>query len=54
VSRFRTTVYGGAVLDDEEAQALLRGVGLEPIFTFPTPEGAPAMTVGRRPNGPPA
>jgi len=54
VSRFRTTVYGGAALDDDEAQALLRGVGLEPIFTFPTPEGAPAMTVGRRPNGPPA
>jgi Methyltransferase domain len=51
LSRFQTTVYGGATLDDEEAQALLRGVGLEQVLTFPTPEGAPALTVGRRPSG---
>ena len=52
LSRFQTTVYGGATLDDEEAQALLRGVGLEQVLTFPTPEGAPALTVGRRPLAP--
>jgi hypothetical protein len=52
LSRFQTTVYGGATLDDEEAQALLRGVGLEQVLTFPTPEGAPALTVGRRPGAP--
>jgi Methyltransferase domain len=52
LSRFQTTVYGGAALDDEEAQALLRSVGLEQVLTFPTPEGAPAITVGRRPGGP--
>ena len=40
-----------ATLDDEEAQALLRGVGLEQVLTVPTPEGAPALTVGRRPSG---
>jgi methyltransferase family protein len=52
LSRFQTTVYGGAALDDGEAQALLRGVGLEQVLTPPTPEGAPAITVGRRPGGP--
>ena len=51
LSRFRTTVYGGATLEDEEAHALLRGVGLEQVSTPPTPEGAPAITVGRRPSG---
>jgi hypothetical protein len=51
LGRFQTTVYGGATLDDEEAQALLSGVGLEQVFTIPTPEGAPALTVGRRPLG---
>jgi hypothetical protein len=52
LGRFQTTVYGGAALDDDEAQSLLRGVGLEQVLTFPTPEGAPAITVGRRPAGP--
>jgi methylase of polypeptide subunit release factors len=51
LSRFRTTVYGGATVDDTEAQALLRGVGLEQVFSFPTPPGAPGITVGRRPPG---
>lgn len=46
LGRFRATVYGGATLDD--AQAFLRGVGLEQIRTFPTPQDAPAITVGRR------
>jgi hypothetical protein len=40
---------GGTPVDDEEAQALLRGVGLELVATIPTPAYAPAITVGRRP-----
>ncbi len=52
LSRFQTTVYGGAAVDEDEAQALLRGVGLEQVLSPPTPEGAPAITVGRRPGGP--
>jgi hypothetical protein len=53
LSRLQTTVYGGTAVDDDEAEALLRGVGLEKVLTFPTPEGAPAFTVGRRPSGQP-
>jgi SAM-dependent methyltransferase len=49
ISRFQLSVYGGATLNDEEAQALLTGAGLELILTIPTPEGAPGLTVGRRP-----
>jgi len=52
LARFQTTVYGGAALDDDEAQSLLRGMGFEQVISFPTPEGAPAITVGRRPTGP--
>jgi Methyltransferase domain len=51
LSRFQITVYGGATVDDEEAQALLGGAGLEQVLTIPTPEGAPSLTVGRRPPG---
>lgn len=51
VLRFQITVYGGPPLDDEEAQALLAGAGFEQILTIPTPEGAPGLTVGRRPTG---
>lgn len=51
VGRFQISAYGGALLDDEGAQALLAGAGFEQILTIPTPEGAPALTVGRRPTG---
>jgi Methyltransferase domain len=51
LNQFRATVYGGTTLDD--APGLLRGVGLEQVLTFPTPQGAPAITVGRRPSGQP-
>lgn len=50
LTRFQMTVYGGTTLNDDEAEALLRGVGLEQVLTVPTPEGAPAVTVGRRPS----
>jgi hypothetical protein len=49
LTRFQTIAFGGTAIDNDEAQTLLRGVGLERIATLPTPEGAPAITVGRRP-----
>lgn len=49
ISRFQTNIFGGTPLDNEEAQGMLRHAGLEKVFTLPTPQGAPAITVGRRP-----
>lgn len=49
LNRFKTTVFGGTPLADEEAEALLRDVGLTQVWTLPTPEGAPGLTAGRRP-----
>lgn len=48
ISRFKTSAFGGTPLGNEEAEALLRGVGLADVKTLPTPKGAPALTVGRR------
>jgi SAM-dependent methyltransferase len=49
ITRFKTTAYGGTPLDDGEAGLLLRAAGLADVHTVPTPHGAPAITVGRRP-----
>jgi hypothetical protein len=49
ITRFKTLAYGGTALDDEEAGQLLRGAGLVDVRSIPTPPGAPAITVGRRP-----
>jgi SAM-dependent methyltransferase len=49
IYRFQIGAFGGATVNDEEAQALLTGAGFEHILTLPTPDGAPALTVGRRP-----
>ena len=49
VGRFKTIVYGGTALDDEQAEEMLRSAGLTEVATVPTPPGAPAITVGRRP-----
>lgn len=49
LTRFQTVVFGGTAIDNDEAQDLLRSVGLELVRTLPTPEGIPAITVGRRP-----
>jgi hypothetical protein len=49
LTRFQTVAFGGTALDSDEAQNLLRGVGLDSVATLPTPEGAPGITVGRRP-----
>jgi hypothetical protein len=50
ITRFKTIAYGGTPLDDEEAGKLLLGAGLTDVRTVPTPPGAPAITVGRRPD----
>ena len=49
VSRFKTIVYGGTALDDGQAEEMLRSAGMVAVMTVPTPEGAPAITVGRKP-----
>lgn len=52
VDRFKTIAFGGTALDDRQAQALLSKVGLGSVSTLPTPPGAPAITVGRKPAEP--
>ncbi len=47
LSRFKTVAYGGTALNDDQAQQMLRDVGLGNVMTLPTPLGAPAITVGR-------
>jgi SAM-dependent methyltransferase len=49
LSRLKTTAFSGTPLTDDEAQTLLRDAGLASVSTLPTPPGAPALTVGRRP-----
>jgi hypothetical protein len=49
VGRFKTVAYGGTALDNGQAQAMLRGAGLGDVTTLPSPAGAPALTVGRKP-----
>jgi hypothetical protein len=49
LTRFKTVAYAGTTLDNDQAQSLLRNAGLSDVATMPTPAGAPALTVGRRP-----
>jgi SAM-dependent methyltransferase len=49
VGRFKTVAFGGTALDDAQAGELLRGAGFDDVRNLPTPPGAPALTVGRRP-----
>jgi len=49
VGRFKTIAYGGTALNDGQAEEMLRSAGLIEVRTVPTPEGAPAITVGRKP-----
>jgi hypothetical protein len=49
VGRFKTLTYGGTALNDGQAEEMLRFAGLVEVRTVPTPEGAPAITVGRKP-----
>jgi hypothetical protein len=54
ITRLQTVAFGGTALDNEHAELLLRRAGFESVTTLPTPQGAPGITVGRRPAGPPA
>lgn len=49
LTRFKTVIFGGTPLDDGQAQSLLTDAGFADVFTMPTPAGAPALTVGRKP-----
>lgn len=49
LTRLQTALYGGSALDDQAAQHLLASAGLTDVATAPTPPGAPAITVGRKP-----
>ncbi len=49
LTRLKTCAFGGTALDDGGAHALCIGAGLVEVRTAPTPPGAPAITVGRRP-----
>jgi SAM-dependent methyltransferase len=51
LTRWKTLAYGGTALDDHQANEALAHVGLVEVATVPTPPGAPAITVGRRPTG---
>lgn len=49
VTRLQTVAFGGTPLTGDDAQHLLRDVGLQQIASLPTPAGAPGITVGRKP-----
>jgi hypothetical protein len=49
VGRFKTIAYGGTALDDGQAEETLSSTGLVEVRTAPTPEGSPAITLGRKP-----
>lgn len=49
LTRLQTIAFGGTPLTGDDAQHLLRHVGLQQIATLPTPTGAPGITVGRKP-----
>ena len=49
VGRFKTIAYGGTALNDGQAEEMLRSARLVEVRTVPTPQGAPAITVGRKP-----
>ena len=49
LTRFQTVAFGGTALDDSQAQNMLNQAGFDLVSTLPTPQGAPAITIGRRP-----
>ena len=48
LTRLQTVAFGGTALNGDEAQDLLRDVGLEQVVSIPTPPGAPGITIGRK------
>jgi predicted O-methyltransferase YrrM len=49
LTKLKTLVYGGTPLDEAEASDLLRRAGLTSVRPVSTPEGAPDITIGRKP-----
>jgi SAM-dependent methyltransferase len=49
IGRLKTVAYGGTALDDARAVQMLTAAGLKPVANAPTPPGAPAITLGRKP-----
>jgi hypothetical protein len=49
ITRLQTVAFGGTPLDNDQAQLLLGRAGFESVVSFPTPQGPPGITVGRRP-----
>jgi predicted O-methyltransferase YrrM len=47
LTRLKTHVYGGTLLDYAEASDLLRRTGLTSVRSIPTPKGAAAITIGQ-------
>lgn len=50
LTRLKTLIYGGTPLGEAAACQLLRSAGLTSVRTIPMPPGAPAITIGLRPN----
>jgi predicted O-methyltransferase YrrM len=50
ITRLKTVAFGGTALDDARAARLLTDAGLTAVFNAPTPPGAPAVTLGRKPS----
>ena len=49
LTRFKTVIFGGTALDGPAACELVTAAGLSGAMTLPTPPGAPAITIARRP-----
>jgi predicted O-methyltransferase YrrM len=49
LTRLKTVAHGGTPLDEAAACHLLHKAGLTLVRTVPTPAGAPAITIGRKP-----
>ncbi len=52
LTRLKTVIYGGTLLDDTTACQLLRNAGLTSVRPIPTPRGVPAITIGQKPASP--
>jgi SAM-dependent methyltransferase len=49
LTRLKTISYGGTPLNEEAAARLLHNAALTSVRQVPTPPGAPAITIGRKP-----
>jgi hypothetical protein len=49
LTRLKTISYGGTPLNEEAVARLLHNAALTSVRQVPTPPGAPAITIGRKP-----